>query len=446
IIGSGPAGYVAAIRAAQYGMDVVLAESGRVGGTCLNSGCIPTKNLLSYAESVHAVKKGRQGLSISGFSIDPQAVYQNKNANVAKLATGIEALLKSWKIKLVRGTASFVSENSAKVGDETIGFERAVIAAGSKTIMPSGLNVPGFSVDSTYALENHDLGGRVAIIGGGIIGIELAFILNALNVEVTVIEKLKDILSTEDSDAVRLVESSLKKYGIRIYKDTSVERIENGLLELSNGERISADKCIVAVGRRPDTDGLCCDAAKIKLAAGGAVTVDGNFRTTNPDVYAVGDVTGGIQLAHYASAVACRVVADIAGKQSNINIEAVPRVVYSVPELASVGITEQEAKMKGIDYKAGKFMYGANGRALVSDTATGFIKVLSDNDGIILGATVAGSNADLLIVPFTIAMATRLSVEDLASVIYPHPTLAEMIGEACDDLHGHSIHKGRRNT
>ena len=280
---------------------------------------------------------------------------------VNKLTTGVSALFKSYGIELIKGTASFESANSIKVNDEVINFKNALIATGSKPMIPSALFVEGFTVDSTYALSNAEMGKKIIVIGGGVIGCEFSFILNAMGAEVTIVEKMKGLLITEDRDTVRYVEASLKNKGVKVYTDVAVEKIEKGKVTLGNGEVLDADLCVVAIGRIPNTQGLNPEKAGVKIGSKGELPVNDNFKTNNPAVFAVGDVTGSIQLAHYASACACKVVADIAGSHHRPKLDVVPRVTYSIPELASVGITEAKAKELGTNYKVGRFAYAALG-------------------------------------------------------------------------------------
>ena len=446
IIGGGPAGYVGAIRASQLGLKVTLCEQKKVGGTCLNIGCIPTKCLLSYAEGIYGLKKPRKGVSVSGLDLNKDEIYAEKDAVVAKLTGGIEQLLKAYGVDLKKGKASFVSKDEVKIGEETIKFKKAIIATGSVSMIPKSLFVEGFTVDSTYALEHPNLGNNVVIIGGGVIGCELSFVLNSMGTNVTIIEKLKGIIPTEDRDCVRHVESSLKNKGIKVMCDISVTKVEKGKLTLSNGEVIEADTCIVAVGRIPTTEGLDCEKAGVNKGEKAEVVVNNDFVTSNSNIYAVGDVTGSIQLAHYASACALNVVAKIAGKGHGPNLNVVPRVTYSIPELASVGITETQAKEQGLNYNVGRFAYAAMGKAIAMGETEGAVKVITNTEDKIIGAAVVGKDADNLIVPFTIAMALGLTSSQLTEVIYPHPTLSEMILEACEDVHGKAVHKGRKRN
>jgi dihydrolipoamide dehydrogenase len=450
IIGGGPAGYVGAIRAAQLGIKVCLVEEKKVGGTCLNIGCIPTKSLLAHAGFIYGLKHPRPGVSVDQYSLDKQAIYSFKDGVVNKLTGGVETLVKSYGVDLKTGHASFVSNNQIKVGEETIEFKRAIIATGSKSIMPKSMHVDGFTVDSTFVLAHPEMGKKVVVIGGGVIGCEIAFILNSFGVEVTVVEKMKTILPTEDKDCVRYVDASLKNKGVKVMTDISVEKIEKGKVILSNAEILEVDHCVVAVGRMPNTDGLDPEKAGVKIGDKKEVVVGKDFKTSNTNIYAVGDVTGSIQLAHYASACACRVVAGMAGGgavSSAPNTDVVPRVTYSIPELASVGLTETQAKAQNVEYKVGRFAYAASGKAMAMDETDGIVKVLVDASDKIIGAAVVGADADNLIVPFTMAISLGLTATQLSTVIYPHPTLSEMILEACEDVHGRAVHKaGRRKA
>jgi dihydrolipoamide dehydrogenase len=441
---------VGAIRAAQLGIKVCLVEEKKAGGTCLNIGCIPTKSLLSHAGFIYGLKHPRTGISVGQYSLDKQAIYSFKDGVVNKLTAGVEGLVKSYGVDLKMGHASFVSNNQVKIGEETIEFKRAIIATGSKSIMPKSMHVDGFTVDSTFVLAHPEMGKKVVVIGGGVIGCELAFILNSFGVEVTIVEKLKTILPTEDKDCIRYVEASLKNKGVKVMADISVEKIEKGKVILSNSEILEADHCVVAVGRMPNTEGLDCEKAGVKTGDKKEVVTGKDFKTSNSNIYAVGDVTGAIQLAHYASACACRVVAEMAGGNavsSAPNIEVVPRVTYSIPELASVGLTETQAKAENVEYKVGRFAYAASGKAMAMDETDGMVKVLVDKSDKIIGAAVVGADADNLIVPFTMAIALGLTATQLSTVIYPHPTLSEMILEACEDVHGRAVHKaGRRKA
>jgi dihydrolipoamide dehydrogenase len=355
-------------------------------------------------------------------------------------------LFKSYGIELIKGNASFESNNTLKVGSETITFKKALIATGSKPMIPSALFVEGFTVDSTYALSHPEMGKKIVVIGGGVIGCELSFILNAMGMEVTIVEKMKGILITEDRDTVRYVEASLKAKGIRLYTDVEVTKIEKGKLMLGNGETLEADTCVVAIGRVANTQGLEPQKAGVTLGNRKEIIVDKDFKTSNPNIFAVGDVTGSIQLAHYASACACKVAADMAGSHHYQKLDVVPRVTYSLPELASVGHTEMSAKEQGLSFKVGRFAYAALGKALAMNETEGFVKVLADENDKIIGAAAVGADAENLIAPFTIAIALGLKVSDLTSVIYAHPTLSEIILEACEDVSGSAIHKGRKRN
>lgn len=440
IIGGGPAGYVGAIRAAQFGLNVALIEKENLGGTCLNIGCIPTKTLLSYSGVIYTKK---EGLNLS-YNLDFDKIYNFKDAVINKLKQGIEGLLKSNKIDLIKGTASFNSKNSILVSGEEYFFKKAIVATGSKSFIPKSLFIDGYTVDSTFVLNNKNLGEKIVIVGGGVIGCELAFILNSFGKKVTIVEKMAQLLITEDKDSVKFVENSLKSKGIEVFLDNGVKSIEKGKVVLEKGEILESDYAVIAIGRIPNTDGLNLDLANINLGERKEIKIDKDFKTSNSNIYAVGDVAGGIQLAHYASATACKVVASIAGKDYSQNTYVVPRITYSIPMIASVGDSEKMAKEKGLNYKVGRFSYSASGKAMAMNETEGMVKVLVSDDKII-GAAVVGADADNLITSFTIAIALGISINDMVKVLYPHPTLSEIILEACEDTHGMAIHKpGRR--
>lgn len=450
IIGGGPAGYEGAIRAAQLGIKVTLIEKSRLGGTCLNLGCVPTKCLLSD------VSKGR----------DLNEAYQRKNQVVDKLVKGIEQLFKAHKINLIQGYASFVNGNTVLIKEtgEKIKFDTAILATGSVPFIPKSLFIDAFTVDSDYLLTNTDLiDKKVAIIGGGVIGIEVSYILGPENV--TIIEKLPQILPTEDIDMVRSIERELKKRGAKIYTNNGVSKIEQGKITLENGEVIEAEKAIVVIGRKANTNGLELEKAGINLNEQGFVKVDKSFKTSNPNIYALGDIVGQTMLAHYASASAKNIVANLASqfdknnvlknskitKHSNsldtniylkhlINLSVVPAVIYSTPELARVGKTEKELKQNGIEYKMGKFMYGANARALASEEL-GTVKILADLNHKILGASILGHDAENMISILAVVMANNGTIHDINKTIFPHPTLGEIVLEASEDVEGLAIHK-----
>jgi dihydrolipoamide dehydrogenase len=460
IIGGGPAGYVAAIKASQLGVKVCLVEKENLGGTCLNIGCIPTKALLSYTESIYKLKEPKKGINVPSYTLNNEEIHEFKNNTINKLRTGIGGLLKSYGVEVIKGEASFLSEKQILVlssnqtqfsgkedGGKTIEFDKAIISTGSISIIPQSLFVEGYTVDSNYVLNNSNPAKKISIIGGGVIGCELAFILNSLGSEVTIIEKLTGILPTEDKDCVRIVETALKRKGVRILTGISVVKIEQGKITLETGEVIESEKCILAIGRKPNTEGLNLNNVNIATGEKGEIKVDNTFKTSVSSIYAVGDVTGGIQLAHYASAVASKVVNDLYSKKQNAPIlSAIPRVIYSIPELASVGLTETQVKEQKLEHKVGRFAYAASGKAMAIDEIEGMIKVIASPNDKIIGAAVVGKDADNLIVPFTMAIALGLTVGDLSKVVYPHPTLSEMIQEVCEDVHGQAVHKpARRN-
>jgi dihydrolipoamide dehydrogenase len=444
IIGGGPAGYVGAIRASQFGLSVALIEGKKVGGTCLNIGCIPTKTFLSYAENIYHMKNSRKGILVDKFNINKEEIYKEKEDVVNKLTGGVEALLKGYGVTLIKDFASFTDNNTIKAGDEILSFKKAIIATGSKSLIPKSLFIEDYTVDSTYVLENPELGKSVIIVGGGVIGCELAFILKSFGMDVTIVEKMPQILINEDKDMTRPIETSFRKKGIKLITGVGVKKIEKGKVILENDKQLISDKCVIAIGRIPNTKNLDPEKAGIKVGEKGEILVNKDFLTHNKNIYAVGDVVGGIQLAHYASAMACKVVAGIAEKDYAPNLDFIPSVTYSIPELATIGMTEKKAKEEGIEYRVGKFMYAANGKALSMGETGGAIKILANKDDKLIGASIVGHGADNLIMPLVVGVSLNLKASDLAKLVYPHPTLSEIILEALEDLHGKAIHKPKR--
>lgn len=440
IIGAGPAGYEAAIRAAQFNHEVFLVEKEYLGGTCLNVGCIPTKTLLSYSEEIYKLNNLRTGLSVSDVKIDSEAIFNEKTLVVNKLKKGIESILKSYKINLITGEAKFINENSVEVNNTKIDFDKAILATGSVPFIPNSLFLEDFTVTSTDVLEKPNLGSTILIIGGGIIGCELAFILNSLGKNVTIVEKEEAILANQDKDAVRLVELSMKKKGILVKKGIGVSKIKKGFVSLENDETINCDRCIVAIGRIPNTKNLFLENANIKIGAKGEVLVDKDFLTTNKNVYAVGDINGKIQLAHFASSSALSVVHKLSNKEYHTNLDLVPQVTYTMPEIASIYSKKYDANTN----KSFKFMFGAIGKAVAIGINEGFCKIFIDSEEYITAALIVGEDADNLINIFTLAINSNFKVSDLTAIIYPHPSLSELIFETAEDANALAIHKLRR--
>ena len=458
VIGAGPGGYEAAIRAAQLGLSTALIERRQVGGTCLNRGCIPTKAMLHsaqlYKETAHF---DLFGLHTENTSFDWSKVHQRKDDIVAKLRSGTEQLIKANKIDLYNASAKIVSAHEVELdcGEETqLKADNILIATGSVPARPPipGLDLPNVVTsdelldDPAYA-TNENLAKEILIIGGGVIGVEFASVFSAFGCKVTIVEALDRILPTMDREISQNLNMILKKRGISINTGAMVEKLEqqDGRLvchftQKEKPHEVVADQVLVSIGRRANTQGLFGDDFSVELNRG-HIVVDDNFMTSVEGVYAIGDVSAKIQLAHMASAQGLCAVHHIAGKPMPIDLRTVPGCIYTDPEIASVGITEDEAKKAGIPLKKGKFIMSSNGRSLIDEQERGFIKVLAHAEtDVVLGAQLMCSRATDLVSEFATAIVNGLTIEQMASVIRPHPTFCEAVTEAVEDVHGMSIH------
>lgn len=452
VIGGGPGGYVAAIRAAQLGAKVCLVERQKMGGTCLNWGCIPTKALYRSAEVCHLVKNSEEfGIVGTGITINWEKVQSRKNKIVDQLVVGIVQLMKANGITVVEGEAKLTDTNSISVKRtdgrvETISSRHMIIATGSKPAVLSieGADLPGV-LSSTELLAINHIPERLAIIGGGVIGMEFAAIFNAFGSKVTVIEFLPSILAQLDSDISKRLTPMMKKKGIEILTGSKVTKIEkqDGLLltvSTKNGDvRISTDHVLMAAGRQPVVDELMLNNAGVAYDRKGIGT--NSFGQTNvPHIYAIGDVTGGMMLAHMASHQGIIAAMHMMGQKIHQNVMTVPSCVFTFPEIASAGMTEEEARTKGIAFKAGKFMFGANGKALTQGEGEGMLKVISDDNDILIGLHILGPHASDLIHEGVLAIGMKLKAEDITGVIHAHPTLSEVFSEAVMGLNGIALH------
>lgn len=452
VIGGGPGGYVAAIRGAQLGAKVCLVEKQKMGGTCLNQGCIPTKALYRSAEVCHLIEKSVEfGITSSISSVNWEQVQDRKQKVVDQLVGGIVQLMKSNAITVVEGEASFkeanvISINKADGQTEVVSGRNIIIAAGSKpAVLPiEGVNLPGV-MDSTGLLAIDHIPQKLAIVGGGVIGMEFASIFNALGSQVTVIEFLPSILAMLDSDLSKRLTPMMKKKGIEVLTSSKVMRIEKQdclilTVESTKGEiKIAADEVLMATGRLPLVEGLMLENTGVVYDRKGIKT-DGFGQTNVPCIYAIGDVTGGTMLAHVASHQGVTAVEHIMGLECHQNSSVVPSCVFTFPEIASCGITEDEAKAKGIVYKTGKFMFGANGKALTLGEGEGLLKVISDENDILIGVHIVGPHASDLIHEGVLAIGMKLKADDIIGTIHAHPTLGEVFSEAVMGLKGVALH------
>lgn len=454
VIGGGPGGYTAAIRAAQLGLRTALVERDAVGGTCLNRGCIPTKALIHAAERYEEMRECETfGLRAEGVSFDYPAMCERRDHVVGQLREGVERLLKGNKVERITGTARLLGPGRVQVGEEVLEGTNILIAAGSRPALPPvpGLDLPGV-LTSDDLLTGDRFYQRLAIIGGGVIGMEFAGLYQALGAEVTVLEALDRILPTLDRELSQNLSMLMKKKGVRLCAGARVERVERGPGGLvctytvkDRTETVTADAVLVATGRRANTDGLCAPEVDLGLERG-AIPVDDRFQTCVPGIYAIGDaVKGSIQLAHAAAAQGINAVSILAGKEPPIDLSVVPSCVYVRPEMASVGRTEAQCKEAGIPVKTAKYLTGSNGRSLIAGAGRGFIKVVYDGEsGAVLGAQLLCERATDLVGEFASAVSRGETLEDMARVIRAHPTFAEAVGEAAEAGLGLSIHQLNR--
>ncbi|KAF0820184.1 MULTISPECIES: dihydrolipoyl dehydrogenase [Bacillales] len=453
VIGAGPGGYVAAIRAAQLGQKVTIVEKANMGGVCLNVGCIPSKALIAAGHRYENAKHSDvMGITAENVKVDFTKVQEFKSGVVKKLTGGVEGLLKGNKVDIVRGEAYFVDGNTLRVMDEnsaqTYTFKNAIIATGSRPIELPTFKFSKRVLDSTGALALQEIPEKIVVIGGGVIGIELGGAYANFGSQVTILEGADDILIGFEKQMTSLVKRNLKKKGVEFITKAlakGVEENENGVTvkfeEKGEEKSLDADYVFVMVGRRPNTDELGLEQAGVKMTERGVIEIDKQCRTSVSNIYAIGDIVAGPQLAHKASYEGKIAAEAIAGHNAEIDYLAIPAVVFSEPELASVGYTEQQAKEEGIEVTAAKFPFAANGRALALDSTDGFLKLVTrKEDGLVIGAQIAGASASDMIAELGLAIEAGMTAEDLAMTIHAHPTLGEITMEAAEVAIGSPIH------
>ena len=454
VIGSGPGGYVAAIRAAQLGLKTACAESREtLGGTCLNVGCIPSKALLHASELFEEAAHGwvgKWGVRVENTSVDLEAMHGSRKEAVKGLTQGIEFLFKKNKVEWLKGHATFESADTVKVGDRTVRAKNIVIATGSSVTPLPGVEIDQKRiVDSTGALELAEVPKRMVVIGGGVIGLELGSVWRRLGAQVTVVEFLDQILPGMDEDVRKEANKIFKKQGFEFRLGTKVTRAEasgNGVtltVEPAKGgaaETIETDVVLVSIGRRPNTEGLGLDKAGLQLNPRGQIETDHDFRTTVAGIWAIGDVLPGPMRAHKAEDEGIAVAENIAGLTGIVNHEVIPSVVYTMPEIAGVGLTEDQAKVNG-EVKVGKFPMLANSRAKTNREPDGFVKVIADaKTDRVLGVWMIASVAGTMIGQAAQAMEFGATSEDIAYTCHAHPTHSEALKEAAMAVTGKPIH------
>lgn len=453
VIGAGPGGYVAAIRAAQLGQKVTIVEKGDLGGVCLNVGCIPSKALLHVSHRfVEAQDSENLGVVADGVKLNYDKVQEFKSSVVNKLTGGVESLLKGNKVEIVKGEAYFVDDHSLRVMDEksaqTYNFKHAILATGSRPIEIPNFEFSDRVLDSTGALNLQEVPNKLVVIGGGYIGSELSTAFANFGSEVTILEGAKDILGGFEKQMSQPVKKGMKAKGIDVVTNAiakNAEETEDGVkvtYEVKGEEKtIDADYVLVTVGRRPNTDELGLEEIGIKYGERGLLEVDKQSRTSVENIFAIGDIVPGLALAHKASYEGKVAAEVIAGEASEVDYVGMPAVAFTEPELAQVGYTEAQAKEEGVEYKASKFPYAANGRALSLDDTTGFVKLITTKeDNTLIGAQVAGTGASDVIAELGLAIESGMNAEDIALTVHAHPTLGEMSMEAAEKALGLPIH------
>ena len=458
VIGSGPGGYHAAIRAAQLGLKVAIAEKEFWGGVCLNVGCIPTKALLHVGQEIYSAQHGSaMGINITEMNIDLKAVNKYKDGIVKKLSGGVASLLKGNGVAQFFGEARVTGRNTAviksKDGEQTVEFDKLIVATGGAINHLKSFPVDGMDiVDSTSGLVIPEvLPARVLCIGGGVIGMEFATIYNRLGSAVTVVEPMPNIIGAADEEIIKEAEKSYKKQGIKLFKRTGVQAFEkkaDGLhvtiedLETKVTRVEIFDRIVSAVGRRAVGQGIGLEEIGVKISERGAIDIDPRtLETSVPGVYAIGDVVAGVWLAHKAMKDGLVAAERCAGKPSVQDAVAIPGVVYTSPEIAWVGPTQKELEEQGFKLKIGRFPLAALGRALTLGSSEGLIKMIADEEtDLVLAVHAFGPNASDIIGEACLALEMAATVDDIALTVHPHPTLSELMLEAAEATHKHSIH------
>ncbi len=458
VIGGGPGGYVCAIRAAQLGLKTACVESrGALGGTCLNVGCIPSKSLLNLSENFHKAKKdfNQQGIEIDGIKLNIDKMMSNKNKSIQVLTKGVEFLFKKNKVTYIKGKGVLFSKNDIVVYDNNkksnYKAKNIVIATGSEATSLPGINIDEKNIiSSTGALSLNKVPKKLAVIGGGYIGLEMGSVWSRLGSEVTVIEYLDHITPGMDREISNEFQKILTKQGIKFRmgsKVNSVKNISDGVsidftdLKNSKNETFKFDKVLVSVGRKPYTEGLNLSKIGVKKDKKGRVEVNEKLQTSIKNIYAIGDVIKGPMLAHKAEEEGIAVAEILAGQAGHVNYDVIPGVIYTAPEVATVGKTEEQLKEENIQYKVGKFPFMANSRAKVNNETDGFVKILADGStDKVLGVHIIGPHCGDMIAEMALAMEFGASSEDIARTCHAHPTHTEAIKEAALAVDKRPIH------
>lgn len=457
VLGGGPGGYVAALKAAQLGAQVVVVEKDAVGGTCLNWGCIPTKTLIASAEILHKAKSlGDYGIDLAG-SVSPNLprIMERKDKVVSIQVKGIRALFKSWGVTLIEGRGTLLSPRKIEVvkrdgAGETLEADSVILATGSR---PS--RIPTFPFDGETVLSSDDAIGirqipeSMLIIGAGVIGCEFACLFSEFGTKITMVETLQRAVSTEDIEISEQLERELRKKEIKLITGTGVSKIEkqsDGVHAfLADGKEIVTEKILVSIGRALNSENIGLDAAGVKTGARGEIIVNEKMETNVGGVYAAGDVTGGMLLAHKSSREGVVAAHNACGLDMKMDYSVIPAAIFTSPEIASVGLREQQATEEGMKIRVGRFPFRGLGKAHAAGEISGLFKIIADADtDRILGAHIMGAHASDLIHEIAVAMQTGMKAKDIAWTIHAHPTFSEGIMEASEDLHGEAIHVAKK--
>jgi dihydrolipoamide dehydrogenase len=453
IIGGGPAGYVAAVRASQLGARVALVERERLGGACINRACIPTKFLLHVVDSYRSLKNaGQYGLEFTGVNIDLVRVQSAKNTVIARLVDSLQGLMEENRVEVISGSARLASEHTIVIDrgpgvTDTLTAPKIILATGST---PVKLPIPG--TDATDILQSWGILGlerlpkSLVMIGGGVVGVEMASILGGLGCRVSIVEILPHILPTEDAEIAAILERSLKRFGVQTYAGTRVTAVESTAegkrINLSAGgveKVLEAEAVAIAVGQKAYTEGLGLAECGVTVERGRILT-DPRQETANKGIYAAGDVTSHLMLAYVAMAEGKAAAENALGGNSRVDYEAVPRCIFSLPEMAAVGLSEEEAKKRGYQVKCGRFPFSANSMATILGERRGMVKIVAEaGSGRVLGVHIIGLEAVNLIAEATVAMRLGATVKDIKDTIHAHPTLSEAIWNAALDVNGEAI-------
>lgn len=454
VIGAGPGGYVAAIRAAQQGLDVIVVEKDKsLGGVCLNRGCIPTKALITSSDYYARLQElDHMGITTENVNVDLHKMAEWKDDIISTMENGIRGLFEKYGIEVIEGVGSFKDKNTLAISGqsdvETITFKHAIVATGSRPFEIPGITFDGEKIISSKdAIALKEVPKEMVIIGGGYIGTEMGTVYAKLGTKVHIFERSEHLVSVIDHEVVDVIAKKLSKFGVEVHTKTTAKgahRTENGvMIEFEqNGEdkTLEVEKVLVVVGRVPNSENLGLEELGVEIDKCGFIKVDSQQKTSVENILAIGDLTGQPMIAHKASAEAKVAGEVVGGKNSHFDHKAIPLVVFNDPELVSVGLQENEAKEKGLNYKTKKFPYAALARAHMMDKSEGFIKVVADKDtDLVLGVQAAGPHASEIIGEATLAIEMGATVYDLTQTIHPHPTISEGLSEAADVVKGYAI-------